>query len=179
MGSAKDTFQTTLENFKKRLTPKEQENFKFGTLEDVRKEIARIQNEQESLKAMMNMSRIQSFLEAMNEFSKVIEVFLNTSEFVAFVWGPMKFLLQVRLRPQLSEHQHFPKFGTFSLGLGQTVLDSPVLYGVPPVSKTLSLPNLFADSLNFLVITGFVTSVEVKSTLTRIDCLKSCLTKMS
>jgi hypothetical protein len=104
MGSPKDTFQTALENFKKRLTPKEQEDFKFGTLEDVRKEVARIQNEQESLKEMMNMSRIQSFLEAMNQFSQVIEVFLNTSEFVAFVWGPMKSLLQILLRPQLSEH---------------------------------------------------------------------------
>ncbi len=99
MGSAEDTFQTTLSNFKKRLTPKEQADFQFATLEDVHKVIAQIQNEQESLKTMMNFSRIQSFLEAMDQFGKVIEVFLNTSEFVAFVWGPMKFLLQVRRRP--------------------------------------------------------------------------------
>jgi hypothetical protein len=99
MGSAKDTFVTTLSKFKKRLTPKEQDDFQFTTLEDVQREITRIQNEQESLKAMMNMSRIQSFLEAMDQFSKVIEVFLNVSEFVAFVWGPVKFLLQVRQLP--------------------------------------------------------------------------------
>ena len=99
MSSAKDTFQRTLTSFKTRLTPKEQDDFQFATLEDVRKTIARIQNEQESLKEMMNMSRIQSFLEAMEQFGKVIEVFLNASNFVAFIWGPMKFLLQVRQRP--------------------------------------------------------------------------------
>jgi hypothetical protein len=81
-----------------RLTQKEQDDFQFTTLEEVRKVIARIQNEQESTKAMMNMSRIQSFLEAMQQFGKVIEVFSNASKFVAFVWGPMKFLLQVRQR---------------------------------------------------------------------------------
>ena len=45
----------------------------------------------------MNLSRIQSFLEAMNQFGKVVEMFLNVSEAVAFIWGPMKFLLLVRV----------------------------------------------------------------------------------
>jgi hypothetical protein len=95
MSSAEDTFQATLASFRKRLTPKEQEDFQFATIGDVRKVIACIQNEQETVKGMMNMSRIQSFLEAMEQFGKVVEVFLNASEFVAFVWGPVKFLLQV------------------------------------------------------------------------------------
>src|SRR5437016_3605034 len=103
MSSAKDVFQTTLSNFKKRLTQKEQDDFQFTTLEDVRKVIARIQHEQDGLKTMMNLPRIQSFLEAMDQFSRVIEVFLNASDFVAFVWGPMKFLLQVRKHLYLSE----------------------------------------------------------------------------
>ncbi|KAI9858937.1 MAG: hypothetical protein M1813_007239 [Trichoglossum hirsutum] len=94
MSSENDSFERTLRSFKTRLTQKEREDFQFATLEDVRKVIARIQNEQEGTKAMMNMSRIQSFLEAMEQFGKVIEVFLNASSLVAFVWGPMKFLLQ-------------------------------------------------------------------------------------
>lgn len=95
MTSLEDSFRTTLSSFKKRLKPKEQDDFQFATLEDVRLEIVRIQAEQASQKEMMNMPRIQSFLEAMDQFGKVIEVFLNTSEFVAFIWGPMKFVLQV------------------------------------------------------------------------------------
>jgi hypothetical protein len=100
MASIEDAFQATLSNFKKRLTPKEQDDFSFSTLEDVRKEIARIQSEQGSQKMMMNMTRLQSFLEAMDQFGQVIEVFLNASEFVAFIWGPLKFILQVWNNPK-------------------------------------------------------------------------------
>jgi hypothetical protein len=100
MASVEDTFRATLSSFKKRLTSKEQDDFSFSTLEDVRKEIARIQSEQGNEKAMMNMTRLQSFLEAMDQFGKVIEVFLNTSQFVAFIWGPLKFILQVWNNPK-------------------------------------------------------------------------------
>jgi len=31
----------------------------------------------------------------MTQFGTVVEVFLNTSEILAFVWGPLKFLLLV------------------------------------------------------------------------------------
>jgi hypothetical protein len=96
MASVEDCFRTTLSNFKKRLTQKELDAFSFSTLEDVHKEIDRIQSEQGSQKQMMNMTRLQSFLEAMDQFGQVIEVFSNASLFVAFIWGPVKFILQVR-----------------------------------------------------------------------------------
>ena len=98
-----NSFEATLLDFKKRLTSKEQNDFQFTTLDGVKREIARIQKEQDDLKTMMNMSRIQSFLEGMNELGKVIEVFLNASNFVAFVWGPVKFLLQVCHRSRLPD----------------------------------------------------------------------------
>lgn len=102
MDSSGDSFRKILSSFKTRLTQKELHDFQFTTLEDVRLEIARIQAEQASRKEMMNMPRIQSFLEAMDQLGKVIEVFLNSSDFVAFIWGPVKFVLQVRQQPQAS-----------------------------------------------------------------------------
>lgn len=45
----------------------------------------------------MNLTRIQRFLEGMEQLGKVIDIFLNTSEVLAFVWGPIKFLLLVSL----------------------------------------------------------------------------------
>jgi hypothetical protein len=44
----------------------------------------------------MNLTRIRRFLEAMDQYGKVIEVFLNDSSMLCVVWGPMKFCLQVR-----------------------------------------------------------------------------------
>jgi len=95
MTSTNETFQAVLSDFKKRLTSKELQDFEFTTLQDVRETANRIQNEQEQSKTMMNMARLESFLEAMEQFEKVINVFVNASSFVAFVWGPMKLILQV------------------------------------------------------------------------------------
>lgn len=89
-------FHRILANFRARLTKAELDNFKICDLNDVRQAIVNIQYEQEKRKDMMGFSRILGFLEAMDQFGKVVEVFLNASEFLAFVWGPLKFLLQVR-----------------------------------------------------------------------------------
>jgi hypothetical protein len=96
MASPEETFEGILKDFKKRLTPKELQNFEFVTLNDVRKTAIGIQNSQEQLKEMRHMKRLESFLEAMDQFGKVIETFVNASGYVAFVWGPIKFILQVR-----------------------------------------------------------------------------------
>lgn len=94
---APDGFHRVLSTFRARLTTAELDSFKFVTLEHVQQAIANIQVEQEKRKEMMNFSRILGFLEAMNQFGKVVEVFLNSSEILCFVWGPLKFLLQVRV----------------------------------------------------------------------------------
>ncbi|KAL5330616.1 hypothetical protein ACEPPN_000135 [Leptodophora sp. 'Broadleaf-Isolate-01'] len=88
-----NTFEDALEDFKKGLNQKQIQNFQFVTLSDVRETALRIQSEQDQTKSLMNMTRLEGFLEAMEQFGKVIEIFLNASSFVAFVWGPMKFFL--------------------------------------------------------------------------------------
>ena len=95
MTSIESGFRNALAKFSSGLTPKEVEEFRFTTLEDVHKVVVTIQHQQARRKEMMNLTRIQSFVEAMKNFGEVIEVFLNLSEFVPFIWGPIKFLLQV------------------------------------------------------------------------------------
>ena len=95
MMSIESGFRDALAKFSSDLTPKEVEEFRFTTLEDVHKVVVTIQHQQARRKEMMNLTRIQSFVEAMKNFGEVIEVFLNLSEFVPFIWGPIKFLLQV------------------------------------------------------------------------------------
>lgn len=85
-----------LGEFRKRLSKQEDATFKFTTLNQLRAAVRDTQEKQASKGEAMNLTRIQRFLEAFNQFGSIIEVFLNSSEFVAFVWGPMKFLLQVR-----------------------------------------------------------------------------------
>ena len=93
--AAGQSFEAILLDFKNTLTPKECQDFQFVTLRDVQETALRIQKDQENLRAVMGMHRLESFLEAMTQFGKVVEVFANSSIFVAFVWGPLKFILQV------------------------------------------------------------------------------------
>lgn len=91
-------FQRALKGFESRLKPSEKAQFKATTLDDLKVTILAIQSEQRYRKKMMHMGRIISFLEAMEQFGKVIEVFLNVAEMLAFIWGPVKLLLLVYLR---------------------------------------------------------------------------------
>lgn len=93
--SSPDSFESIANDFKKRLTDQEKRAFQICTLQDVEAEIERIQRTQDAKREMKNFRRIESFLEAARQFGQVIEVFTNTSSFVAFVWGPMKLILQV------------------------------------------------------------------------------------
>lgn len=79
-------FQRALTRFKSHLSPTEQEEFSVTSLEDVQEAIAKIQDTQASKRNMRNLNRIKSFLEAMEQYGKVVEVFLNVSEILAFVW---------------------------------------------------------------------------------------------
>ncbi|PVH69331.1 hypothetical protein DL98DRAFT_625565, partial [Cadophora sp. DSE1049] len=87
------SFEAVLQDFKTSLNTKQIQNFEFTTLDDVRQTAIRIQSEQDRTKSLMNMTRLMSFLEAMEQFGNVIGVFVNASSFLPFVWGPMKFLL--------------------------------------------------------------------------------------
>lgn len=98
-----DALDSAVRRFRARLTGTDLVDFRSMTYEKLCHEIIHIQREQEHNKSMVNLGRIQSFLEAMHQFSKTIEIFLNVSDAVAFVWGPMKFLLLVCFIPTLND----------------------------------------------------------------------------
>ncbi|KAL8376884.1 hypothetical protein RB595_007830 [Gaeumannomyces hyphopodioides] len=88
-------FQKALDSFMQDLTPSQKSQFKMTTSEDLKRSILDLQYTQSQKRGgMVNMRKIEGFIGAMEQFGKVVEVFANTSEIVAFVWGPMKFILQ-------------------------------------------------------------------------------------
>lgn len=88
-------FNIYLQSFVETLTEEQRSDFEFSTLEDFQSAIVAIQNRQSSVRKMRNLARLRGFLEAMDQYGKVIELFVNASELVCFIWGPAKFLLQV------------------------------------------------------------------------------------
>ncbi|KAH6702884.1 hypothetical protein BKA61DRAFT_619706 [Leptodontidium sp. MPI-SDFR-AT-0119] len=95
MATVSESFQQVVERFTRRLTKEEVKDFKFASLDDVLNSVEAIQVEQGKQKSMMNLTRIKRFLEAMRQYGTIVEVFLNASSILCFVWGPMKFCLMV------------------------------------------------------------------------------------
>lgn len=84
--SGASAFEQALDDFKMDLKEKERRNFCATTLSDLTKEIEKLQASQHAGRRGKNAARLKPFLEAMDQLGKVIEVFTNTSEMVAFVW---------------------------------------------------------------------------------------------
>ena len=80
-------FQRAMKRIVDSLSAAEKEDFgPFSTLEDVHREIANIQKAQESERNLRNLTRIKGFLEGMAQYGEIVEIFLNVSDIVAFVW---------------------------------------------------------------------------------------------
>ncbi|KAI1467938.1 WD40 repeat-like protein [Daldinia caldariorum] len=88
-----EKFQRALTRFKQSLTPDLAKEFSISSLADVKQVCTEIQQKHGCDGKLRYMGRLRGFIEAMEQFGKVIEVFLNTSEILCFLWGPMKFLL--------------------------------------------------------------------------------------
>lgn len=81
-------FEIALEEFKKnaQLSQDEVKEFRFADLNSLRSTIKRIQAEQEAKRRMRNMKRLEPFLQTMEQYGHTVDVFVNTSEILAFVW---------------------------------------------------------------------------------------------
>ncbi|KAF4989706.1 hypothetical protein FDECE_14621 [Fusarium decemcellulare] len=93
---ASDTiFDKAVVQFKKRIHKKHLEKFTQCTLDDVRSQIKDIEDRYGSQRRLRHMNRLSKFVEGMTQLGQVVEMFLNVHNGVAFIWGPIKFLLLV------------------------------------------------------------------------------------
>ena len=90
-------FGQALDKFRSSLTADEEQDFQFTTVADLKVEMAKLQNKQLTEKRMRNLKRLASFVEKMEQFGKVVNVYLNASVFVAFVWVRCHLLISFRV----------------------------------------------------------------------------------
>ncbi|KAI8711491.1 hypothetical protein NCS52_01412800 [Fusarium sp. LHS14.1] len=93
--NANDGFVRALDGFRTTLTPEQQEDFSFNSLQDVKDKIQSIQDRHGPEKKLRNMKRLSKFLAGMEQVEELVTIFLNVHEVVAFVWGPIKFALMI------------------------------------------------------------------------------------
>ena len=82
-------FGAALKDFKDNLSDEDKTSFSVTTMDDLNEAITKIQAEQASTRTLKNMTRLKAFLEAMQTYAKVLDLFVNVHNFVAFIWvGP-------------------------------------------------------------------------------------------
>ncbi|KAI1477416.1 hypothetical protein F4774DRAFT_420091 [Daldinia eschscholtzii] len=91
--SNEEIFQRALIRFKRSLTLDLANEFSICSLADVDQVCKEIEKKHGCDGKLRHMRRLRGFMEAIEQFGKVIEVFVNASEVVCFIWGPMKFVL--------------------------------------------------------------------------------------
>jgi hypothetical protein len=81
-------FQDAIKNFRSTagLTQAELKDFSQTSLSELKRCIATIQNDQRASRKLRYLKRLGPFLETMERYGKIIEVFLNVSDVIAFVW---------------------------------------------------------------------------------------------
>ncbi|KAI0440377.1 hypothetical protein F4803DRAFT_527373 [Xylaria telfairii] len=88
-------FERALERFREGLTKEQEKQFQVSSLDQVHAEIQDIQSRLGSAKKLRSLNRLSKFLGAMTEIEQLVKIFLNVSEVVAFVWGPIKLALMM------------------------------------------------------------------------------------
>ncbi|KAK7917369.1 hypothetical protein PG985_010977 [Apiospora marii] len=84
-----------IEKFRQSLTDEQKKFFVASSLDNVKDEIQSIQGRYGSQKKLRSLNRLSKFLEAMTQIEQLVQIFLNVSEVVAFVWGPIKLALMM------------------------------------------------------------------------------------
>jgi hypothetical protein len=79
------------------LKSQDKEFFESSGYEDVQRDLNVIQSQREITKTMMNMRRMRPFVDGMAHLEKVLASigFQHTAKVMAYVWGPVRFLLKV------------------------------------------------------------------------------------
>ncbi|KAI1125678.1 hypothetical protein F5Y10DRAFT_294447 [Nemania abortiva] len=84
-----------IHKFRQCLTDEQNKDFAATSQDDVYDEIQKIQHRYGSTRKLRSLGRLSKFLEAMSQIEQLVQIFLNVSEVVAFVWGPIKLALLV------------------------------------------------------------------------------------
>ncbi|KAI8630498.1 putative zinc finger protein [Xylariaceae sp. FL1651] len=87
-------FDKALGEFKEGLRRREIEDFKTTTLKELNTTIRQLQAKQHAQRRLQDLNRLQPFLKAIEQYGELVDRFYSNNEIVAFVWGPVKFLLQ-------------------------------------------------------------------------------------
>ncbi|WKT50544.1 Zinc finger C2H2-type [Fusarium oxysporum f. sp. vasinfectum] len=87
------SLERSLGQFRRELTHDQNAEISGANRKAIEHVIQEIQAKLGRKQELCRLTRIEKFLDAMEQIEKLVTIFLNASDFVAFVWGPIKLAL--------------------------------------------------------------------------------------
>ncbi|KAH7165444.1 hypothetical protein EDB81DRAFT_253192 [Dactylonectria macrodidyma] len=89
------SFTRSLEKFRQELSDDQKQQFSTTGLEEVKRAMQQIQDQIGPDKKLRNFTRLKKFFEGMKQMEELVKIFLQVHEVVAFIWGPIKFVMMI------------------------------------------------------------------------------------
>ncbi|OQD65820.1 hypothetical protein PENPOL_c005G06642 [Penicillium polonicum] len=90
-----DIFDKLVKDFKDKVTPDQLDEIETTDLRTLKKELKRIQDEQQQVKALRNMRRIEPFMKRVEALGTVVHDLLGSNEIMCFIWGSANALFRI------------------------------------------------------------------------------------
>lgn len=96
-----DAFSTAFSDFRAGLSDDGVDDTEISSsLPDLKTALSDVEREQAKRKSLRNMGKIRPFIDALEDYSRVVEVFVSVKPAVlALIWGPIKICVKVRFFP--------------------------------------------------------------------------------
>ncbi|KAK8123091.1 hypothetical protein PG984_011761 [Apiospora sp. TS-2023a] len=145
--SSFEKFEKSIVEFKEGLRKRDVEDFRATELEHLRTRIATLQTRQHAQRRLQDFNQLQPFLEAIEQYGKVVSLFYANQEIVAFIWGPLKFLLQATSEHVEAFREVLSAYGSIGEALPQLLQYQDIFQTEPHMVQVLAL--LYEDVLMF------------------------------
>lgn len=92
---ARQTVRTAFEELERTIAPGESRDFSSTTLQHVRHEVLKIEDELAARQALRNMRRLAPLFNGLEHYAKVMDVLCNGTPFLPWAWAPITLILRV------------------------------------------------------------------------------------
>jgi hypothetical protein len=101
METAEQIIDNAVKGFEENLDDRKAQQFSGTNVLQIKRRIVAIQSAHEAFKKIIGLNRLKSFLQAWEQFDATIKSLdAGSPRLSGFIWGPLEWILRVRMRLQ-------------------------------------------------------------------------------
>jgi len=92
---ARQTISCAFKELEKTITPGDARNFPSITIQQVKLDVLRVENELAARQKLRNLQRLAPLFQGLEHYAKVMDVLCNGTPFLSWAWAPISFVLRI------------------------------------------------------------------------------------